>query len=93
MSREEIINKIKSILEELSYEDAVSYLTLNDITWLEENIKALEQKPVLDKLRAEIYDLAGCAYSDVCLSQRAFNNGLWKAVEVIDKYITEGDGA
>ena len=44
MTKGEIINKIKSILEELSYEDAVSYLTLNDITWLEENVKALEQE-------------------------------------------------
>lgn len=44
MTKGEIINKIKSILEELSYEDAVSYLTLNDVTWLEENVKALEQE-------------------------------------------------
>lgn len=46
MTKNEIINKIKSILEELSYEDAVSYLTLNDIAWLEETVKALEQETV-----------------------------------------------
>jgi hypothetical protein len=42
-TREEIIKEIKSILEELSYPDAVSYLTQNDKIWLEEAIKALEQ--------------------------------------------------
>jgi hypothetical protein len=48
MTREEIINKIKPILEELNYPDAVSYLTQNDVMWLNENIKALrpEIKPI-----------------------------------------------
>ena len=43
MTSEEIINEIKSILSELDNgEDAVSYLTQNDVKWLNENIKALE---------------------------------------------------
>lgn len=46
MTREEIINEIKCILSELdSGVDAVSYLTQNDVKWLNENIKALEQEP------------------------------------------------
>jgi len=45
MTKEEIINEIKCILSELDNgEDAVSYLTQNDIKWLNENIKMLEQK-------------------------------------------------
>ncbi len=46
MTKEEIINEIKPILEELNYPDAVSYLTQNDVKWLNENIKALEQAPI-----------------------------------------------
>lgn len=49
MTREEIINEIKCLLSELDNgEDAVSYLTQNDIKWLNENIKALEQEPCED---------------------------------------------
>ncbi len=45
MTREEIINEIKCLLSELDNgEDAVSYLTQNDVKWLNENIKALEQE-------------------------------------------------
>jgi hypothetical protein len=55
MTREEIVNEIKCLLSELNNgEDAVSYLTQNDVKWLNENIKALEQEPILDKVRAEI---------------------------------------
>jgi hypothetical protein len=114
MTKDEIINKIKSILGELSYEDAVSYLTLNDITWLEENVKALEQETVsresyeheyflrkeyeiktakaesiLDKIKDELCNLADCdAYTDV---QQAFNDGVWEAVKIIDKYKLESE--
>lgn len=45
MTREEIINEIRCLLSELDNgEDAVSYLTQNDVKWLNENIKALEQE-------------------------------------------------
>ena len=44
MTREEIINEIKPILDELSYPDAVSYLTQNDVKWLNEIIKTLEKE-------------------------------------------------
>jgi hypothetical protein len=53
MTKKEIINEIKCLLSELNNgEDAVSYLTQNDVKWLNENIKALEQEPkikVLDR--------------------------------------------
>lgn len=46
MTREEIIYEIRCLLFELDNgEDAVSYLTQNDVKWLKENIKALEQEP------------------------------------------------
>jgi hypothetical protein len=51
MTREEIINEIKCILSELDNgEDAVSYLTQNDVKWLNENIKALEQQSCEDAI-------------------------------------------
>ena len=49
MTRDEIINEIKPILKELNYPDAVSYIVQNDRRWLEENIKALEQEPFINK--------------------------------------------
>ena len=50
MTREEIINEIRCLLSELDNgEDAVSYLTQNDVKWLNENIKALEQEPCEDE--------------------------------------------
>lgn len=45
MTKEQIINEINCLLSELdSGEDAASYLTQNDVNWLNENIKALEQE-------------------------------------------------
>ena len=58
MTKEEIINEIKCLLSELNNgEDAVSYLTQNDVKWLNENIKALEQEPFINK---------PCVSSGVC---------------------------
>lgn len=57
MTREEIINEIKLLLKELNYPDAVSYLTRNDVKWLNEIIKALEQQPCNDAIsRQEVLD-------------------------------------
>lgn len=59
MTREEIINEIKCILSELNNgEDAVSYLTQNDVKWINETIKALEQEPILDKIFCIIHPLS-----------------------------------
>jgi hypothetical protein len=42
-----------------------------------------------DKARAEIVELADYdAYTDV---QQAFNDGLWEAVKIIDKYKLESE--
>lgn len=57
MTREKIINEIKPILDELNYPDAVSYLTQNDVKWLNEIIKKLEQEPCEDAVRrTEVID-------------------------------------
>lgn len=58
--------------------------TYGNLEAVEMAIKALEQGLILDKARAEIADVADCdAYTDV---QQAFNDGLWEAVKIIDKY-------
>lgn len=61
MTRKEIIDEIKSILEELRYSYSVSYLTEDDKKWLEETIKTLEQEPCEDAIsrQAAIDDLKG----------------------------------
>ena len=75
MTKEEIINEIKPILEELSYSDAVSYLTQNDKKWLEETIKTLEQEPMLDKIEGYIDHI------------RNTGMGKTKSLEFIEKFI------
>ena len=62
-------------------------------------IKALEQQPILDKIRAEILDEAEYAYADFNLYKEDILNtgpdelpdddfrfGMKRAVEIIDKY-------
>ena len=62
---------------------------LNKIEELEKRIEALEQEPILDKIRAEIADLADAdAYGDY---QQGFNFGLMKAAQIIDKYKAESE--
>ena len=51
MTKEEIINEIKPILSELSYPDAVSYLTQNDVKWLNEIIKILDNPIAIVKIK------------------------------------------
>ena len=63
------------------------------------NLKALEQQPILDKIKAEILDEAEYAYADFErykedilhaepdeLPDDDFRYGLERAVEIIDKY-------
>ena len=55
MTRKEIINEINCLLFELDNgDDAVSYLTQNDVNWLKENIKEKKKKkkwiPVTERL-------------------------------------------
>jgi hypothetical protein len=98
MTNEEAINMLKSKMDgnvDTSYE------------WVETirlAIKALEQKDVLDKIRAEILDEAEYAYADfdrykediLCaepdeLPDDDFRYGLERAVEIINKYKSESE--
>lgn len=81
MTRKEIINEIKCLLSELDNgEDAVSYLTRNDVKWLNENIKALEQEPTDKKFTK----------ADIDAIVKAINKG-WelRVNEVLDKIKAE----
>ena len=50
--------------------------------WANGIIKALEQEPILDKIRAEIVDLGQRTMND----NRA--SGIWACRDIIDKYKT-----
>lgn len=63
MTRNEIINEINCLLFELDNgDDAVSYLTQNDVNWLKENIKALEQEPYEDCVSRKAVDRLAWEY-------------------------------
>lgn len=49
-------------------------------------IEKLEQEPILDKIRAEIVEEAKCTMNE----NRA--GGLYKALQIIDKYKAESEG-
>jgi hypothetical protein len=51
-----------------------------------ENIKALEQEPILDKIRAEIADL-----DDVDHDFEGYYKAVMDALKIIDKYIAESE--
>ena len=75
MTREEIINEIRCLLSELDNgEDAVSYLTQNDVKWLNENIKALKQEPCEDVVsRQAVIDLINkhnVSYGDIFITDK-----------------------
>lgn len=88
MTREEIINEIKCLLSELnSGKDAVSYLTQNDIKWLNENIKALEQEPrwipVSERLPNDRREVLVTAYwheTYQVMMASYYGDGLWWCV-------------
>lgn len=59
-------------------------------------IKALEQEPVLDKLRAEIVELTKCPYGTECLGANCPSNIDCMicgdhVLEIIDKYKAESE--
>jgi hypothetical protein len=90
MTNKEIINEIKCLLSELDNgEDAVSYLTQNDVKWLNENIKVLEQKPILDKVRAEIEQNAYPIVHGVNNHEKGMT--LYGILQIIDKYKAESE--
>ena len=80
MSREEAIKYVIEWLED-------EYLDTNDRTFIEIAIEALEQEltnSVLKNIKAEISDELVRMYM-----YRNYANGLGKAIELIDKYMTE----
>jgi hypothetical protein len=102
MTREEAVERIKMILEEATAsEDAVSYVTSDDADALDMAIKALEQEPVLDKVRNEIAECGSIwvAYAITGHSDRDIENlieGVLKqakeqVLNIIDKYRTESE--
>jgi len=54
-------------------------------------IKALEQEPIIDKIRAEI-DKARFIDKDTRIAKNALASGLEVAMQIIDKYKTESEG-
>lgn len=83
--KEELIRHLK-----YNMEIGADYLITDEDTV--EIIKALEQEPVLDRIRAEIWDLQ---YGDEEKSMTdenradAYNNAISQAIEIIDKYKAE----
>ena len=72
MTREEAKALLYSVAGDLGFTDVENY-TCKDGEKMREAIQALEQEPMLDKIRAEIMS----------------KDGLEEALEVIDKYVAE----
>lgn len=81
MTREEAINYFKRSFALDDIEDCIYH---NEV--LEFTIKALEQEPILDKIRAEIEQ----EYKDE--TEHHYGQGLRRAIKIIDKYKAESEG-
>ena len=87
MTREEKIAELINIRDNFNYA-----LTPREV--FDDAIKALEQQPVLDRIRAEICDLR---YGDEEKSMTdenrvdAYNNAIEQVIEIIDKYKAESE--
>ena len=80
MTREEAIKKIKKVIEE-------SVIFEDELEAFDMAIKALEQEPILDKIRAEIDE----QYDRVHPYDISCAEGLEMALEIIDKYKSESE--
>lgn len=60
--------------------------------YLRMSIEALEQEPILDKIRAEIELCREDAEPHLCDYRHHRNEGLEMALDIIDKYKTESEG-
>ena len=76
MTREEAIKIISQMIK-----DEEGFLSDNTVEAHKMAIKALEQEPILDKIRAEI--------DSHCSDNRDRNDGLYIAMKIIDKYREE----
>lgn len=66
--------------------DSIAYqATLKEQKFYDMAIKAIEQEPILDKIRAEIVDLGQRTMND----NRA--SGIWACRDIIDKYKAESE--
>lgn len=87
--REDAIDIIQSILDKYEEDEClVTEITIGDedIKAFKMAIKALEQEPVLDKIRSEIEQ---DAFKDVNGSKYIFVN---RVNQIIDKYKAESEG-
>ena len=91
MTKEEAIENLKDILAEATEtDDSVCYVTSDDEDALKVVIQALEQEPVLDKIRAEIEE----TYMNITYQENKGKKATWglrKALEIIDKYTAESE--
>ena len=81
MTREEAIDRLKKPFND---NPSTYYEALNVA------IKALEQEPILDKIRAEI-DKARFIDKDTRICKNALASGLEVAMQIIDKYKAESE--
>lgn len=86
MTREEAIKAIQDFQNDY---DSNGSGYLDDA--LDMAIKALEQEPVLNKIRAEI-DKARYIDKDTRICKNALASGLEVALQIIDKYKAESEG-
>jgi len=105
MTREEAIDIIQSILDKYEEDEClVTEITIGDedIEALDMAIKALEQEPILDKIRAEIDTKYG--QCDICeyfedydyeendISEYRPIGDIADILQIIDKYKAESEG-
>jgi hypothetical protein len=74
----------------------IEYLTEKDGEKMRDAIHALEQEPILDKIRAEIEQVKSIMNEEIINHDRKdlinFVNGLNQSLVIIDKYKAESDG-
>lgn len=98
MTREEAIEKAICGSVEMNTEEAVKEIEFIERKFISLDIeqrqalkmarKALEQEPILDKIRAEI-EASRWTNKDIRIERNALASGLDKALEIIDKYRKE----
>ena len=81
MTKEDALAKVRGCLTD--------YFSLDDANEIDEIIKALEQKSILDKIRDEIEQTAK-DYDKFDDYRR--KRGLWIALDIIDKNSAESEG-
>ena len=87
MTREEALAKVRGYLTD--------YLSKEDAWEIEEIMKALEQEPILDKIRAEIKVLSPEPTAYDVVDGNSVKDAIWETLievdKIIDKYKTESE--